>query len=386
MSKISFPSFSRVSLIGLAATLTTLIGTGCSSKTEKPILVGHIAPFSGSDKTLGEHGKQGIVLAVEECNQDDHKIAGQKVAVLHVDSQGKSEIAQAEADRLVSVNKVDGLVTLTTDQESERLARNVESTGIALVVCNPVISTSSETPLSVSLSPSQQGSMLARFAQGDDLKAKKAVLVIDTHLGISAEVANAFARSWSKEQAHAVEQWAYDSKDRFKDLAERVQKSSPDCVLLAGAAADLSPWRSALQAVNVKIPLIFAGPETMTGALQANREAGRGIYFATSYVPGEEDTDVGKAFAKKFQERFHEPPDLNAALAYDAAGLVFEAIRRSKANDGMTAREALAKIDTYTGLTGPFVIKDRVLRRTVFIAHLDDGGRAKVLKKFSPED
>jgi branched-chain amino acid transport system substrate-binding protein len=372
-------------ILGFVA-VAILVFAGCSSKTEKPILVGHIAPFSGSDKTLGERAKQGIVLAVDECNQDDRRIAGQKVAVLHVDSQGKSEIAQAEADRLVTVNKVDGLLTLTTDQESERLARNVESTSIALVVCNPVVPSSSETPLSVCLSPSQQGSSLARFAQGDDLKARKAAVVIDTRLGFAGEVANIFAKNWPKDQAHALEQWTYDSKDRIKDLAERVQKFNPDCVVLAGAAADLSPWRSALQAAGVKVPLIFAGPETMATALQSDREAGRGVYFATSYVPGEEDTDVGKAFAKRFQERFHEPPDLNAALAYDAAGLVFEAIRRSKANEGTTPREALAKIDSFTGLTGPFQIKDRVLRRTVYIARLDDGGRVKVVKKFAAED
>jgi branched-chain amino acid transport system substrate-binding protein len=372
-------------VLGFVA-ITAFAFAGCSSKTEKPILVGHIAPFSGADKALGERAKQGIVLAVEDCNQDDHRIAGQKVAVLHVDSQGKSDIAQAEADRLVSVNKVDGLLTLTSDQESERLARNVESTGIALVVCNPVVSSSGETPLSVSLSPTQQGSTLARFAQGDDLKAKKAAIVVNPRSAVATEVANTFAKSWSKEQGHAVEQWIYDSKDRFKDLAERVQKFNPDCVVLAGSVADLSPSQSALQAAGVKAPLIFAGPETMLGAHEADREAGSGIYYATSYVPGEEDTDVGKAFAKKFQERFHESPDVNAALAYDAAGLVFEAIRRWKASDNTTARETLAKIESYDGLTGPFKIKDHVLRRTVFIAHVDDGGRVKVLKKFSPED
>jgi len=143
-------------------------------------------------------------------------------------------------------------------------------------------------------------------------------------------------------------------------------------------------WRSALQAVGVKAPLIYAGPETMLGALQAGREAG--IYFATSFIPGEEDEKVGKAFAKKYQERFREPPDVNAVLAYDAAGLVFEAIRRSKGSDGTTAREALGKMDSYDGLTGQFVIKGHVLRRTVFIARLDDSGRMKFIKKFGPED
>ena len=41
---------------------------GCTAKNEPaPILVGHVAPLSGGDKARGEHGRQGIRLAVEEA-------------------------------------------------------------------------------------------------------------------------------------------------------------------------------------------------------------------------------------------------------------------------------------------------------------------------------
>jgi branched-chain amino acid transport system substrate-binding protein len=360
--------------------------TGCSSKAEKePILVGHIAPFSGSQKILGEHARQGIILAVEDCNQEDRRIAGQKVAVLHADSRGNAETLQAEADRLITVNKIMGLLALTTAEDSERLARSLEPSGIALVVCNPVVSTSNDSPLSVSLAPAQQGQALARFAQGEDLKAKQVAVLVDSRLSAETAVAAAFGKNWPRDQSHALEQWTYNRKEQFAELAGRVQKLAPEVVVLASAADDVAGLRAALQGAGVKAALIFAGAETTLATLLADRDAREGIYFATSYVPGEEAGDEGKAFAKKYEEHFHEAPDVNAVLAYEAAGLVFEALRRSKKNENDSARKSLAEIDSFPGVTGPLVIEDHVLRRTAFIAHLE-GGQIKVARRYKPED
>src|SRR5262245_11289407 len=94
----------------ILVTAGLLFLTSCSSKGEKePIYVGHIAPLSGSEKTWGEHAKQGILIAVQECNQEEQRIGGQKVAVLHTDSQGKTDQVQAEADRLITVNTIKAL-------------------------------------------------------------------------------------------------------------------------------------------------------------------------------------------------------------------------------------------------------------------------------------
>jgi branched-chain amino acid transport system substrate-binding protein len=363
-----------------------LLWTGCSSKAEKePILVGHIAPFSGPQKMLGEHARQGIILAVEDCNQDDRRIAGQKVAVLHADSRGNAETLQAEADRLITVNKIMGLLALATAEDSERLARSLEPSGIALVVCNPVVSTSNDSPLSVSLATAQQGQALARFAQGEDLKAKKVAILVDSRLSAETAVAAAFGKNWPRDQSHALEQWTYDRKEQFAELAGRVQKLAPEAVVLASAAADVAGLRAALQGAGVKAALIFAGAETTLATLLADRDSSEGIYFATSYVEGEEAGDEGKAFAKKYEEHFHEAPDVNAVLAYEAAGLVFEALRRSKKNENDSARKALAEIDSFPGVTGPLVIKDHVLRRTAFVARLE-GGQIKVGRRYKPED
>src|SRR5713226_7746845 len=103
---------------------------GCSSRSApEQILIGHIAPL---DQPAGAHAKQGILLAVEEINEGD-KVGGQKAAVVHVDSHGDGAIAQAEAVRLVTINKVVGLLLDAEPGRIERIAKELEPYSVPVV-------------------------------------------------------------------------------------------------------------------------------------------------------------------------------------------------------------------------------------------------------------
>src|SRR5262245_31581566 len=84
--------------------LAPLLLAGCSHGAgTEPIIVGHLAPFTGPDKVRGEHARQGIILAVEEVNNDNEKINGRSVEVHHADDQGSPSAAGDQTVRLVTV-------------------------------------------------------------------------------------------------------------------------------------------------------------------------------------------------------------------------------------------------------------------------------------------
>src|SRR5258708_20742788 len=94
-------SYRLVPLLTLAACL------GCSSKpSSEPILIGHVAPFSGADRPLGEHARNGILLAVKEVNADEERITGRKVEILHGDTRSDRDTLAATAVRLVTIIQV----------------------------------------------------------------------------------------------------------------------------------------------------------------------------------------------------------------------------------------------------------------------------------------
>src|SRR5712692_10186987 len=92
-----------------------------------PVLIGHLAPFSGPDKRIGEHAKQAILLAVEETNKEENRIAGRRVAVLHPDyPPDEPDKLQPLAVRLVTVNKAVALLGGLDANQARTLGKAVQ--------------------------------------------------------------------------------------------------------------------------------------------------------------------------------------------------------------------------------------------------------------------
>jgi branched-chain amino acid transport system substrate-binding protein len=66
-----------------------------------------------------------------------------------------------------------------------------------------------------------------------------------------------------------------------------------------------------------------------------------------------------RAFVKKFQSHFGgETPDAMAALGYDSAMILADAIKRAGSTDGAKIRDALAATKDFPGITGKTTIDD----------------------------
>jgi branched-chain amino acid transport system substrate-binding protein len=97
-------------------------------------------------------------------------------------------------------------------------------------------------------------------------------------------------------------------------------------------------------------------------------------------------TPHGQDFARRYQERFKEAPDLHAASAYDGARLLFEAMRRAKGTKPERLRETLLGLDNFDSLTGPLAIDkdDHGARRPVFVVQRQEGAQ-KVVKRYDAD-
>jgi ABC-type branched-subunit amino acid transport system substrate-binding protein len=132
--------------------------------------------------------------------------------------------------------------------------------------------------------------------------------------------------------------------------------------------------------------LILAGGEEHLAALQADREAGNGLYLATTYVT-DGATPQNQSFARDYQERFHEAPDVNAALAYDGVRLLLEAARRVGVPTPSQVRTEVAGFMSagFDSLTGTLTFdQNHSARRPLYVGRLQDG-QLKVIKRYDPD-
>ena len=83
-----------------------------------------------------------------------------------------------------------------------------------------------------------------------------------------------------------------------------------------------------------------------------------GTYFSTHFSP-EEKSPAGENFVKKFQAKYHEVPDAMAALGYDSAMVLFEAIKRAGTTEGPKLRDAIAATKDHLGITGKITLDEK---------------------------
>lgn len=358
---------------------------GCAGQGEPaPVLIGHVA--AQPEREGGGPAVRGIRLAVVEANKSPDQAAGRPVKVIHTDTLGKLEAFEAEAVRLARVNRVTALLGGTIPEEVERL----DAAGLPVVSpCGIRPRSAGEGVFCIGLSPARHGTLLARFAATELKATRPLVLANEEHEG-HALVAEAFARAFpavaGKQEAGQarprprVVRYAKDAD--LAELAGRARAEKTDAVLLAGPAADLRRLRKEL--TDAPVSLLFGGTD---GEVQAEELSGAGrVWLATAFTPEGKGSRI-EEFVKQYREAFGEVPGVQAALAYEGARLLFEAIRRTK--DNVTpdrVREELAQIKDFAGLAGPLSVgADGTFRRAAFVVRLADG-RAHVARRYGPEE
>jgi len=178
----------------LSIIIAALTLTGCASKSPpEPILIGHLAPFSGPDKALGAHAKQAIRLAVEEAIKDSSLPGGRPIAVLHPEySPGDLESLKAVAVRLITVDRVVGLLGDTDPAQARQLSRAAKDYEVPVVTSAQITADFSDKNLfSLNTSVYYRGQVLARFA-ANELKIDRAAILLDSRLPTGSALADAF--------------------------------------------------------------------------------------------------------------------------------------------------------------------------------------------------
>jgi len=98
-------------------------------------------------------------------------------------------------------------------------------------------------------------------------------------------------------------------------------------------------------------------------------------YLLTPYDPAiEEQLKAGQEFVKEYRERYKQTPDALAALGYDAAKILADAMTRAGSTDSGKVRDALAATKDFAGVTGQITIdNDRNAVKPAVVLKIDNG-------------
>ena len=96
-------------------------------------------------------------------------------------------------------------------------------------------------------------------------------------------------------------------------------------------------------------------------------------YF-TNFYSIEDKNPVSNAFVEAYKKEYGQTPDSMAAMGYDAAKLLVDAIKRADSTDAKKIKDALSATKNFSSVSGEMSLNDRHdAVRGVVIIELKDG-------------
>ena len=91
-------------------------------------------------------------------------------------------------------------------------------------------------------------------------------------------------------------------------------------------------------------------------------------------------------FVNDYKAKYGSTPDALAATAYDAARIMFDAVKRSKSLAGPDIRDALAATKDFPGVTGTVTFNEnRDAVKPIVMIEIKDGGTYAVRERVNVE-
>jgi branched-chain amino acid transport system substrate-binding protein len=373
-----------LSLAGVAA--LALSFSACQKASTNEILVGEFASLTGKEATFGISSHEGTVLAIEELNTAGG-LLGKQFKLITEDNQSKAGESTNAVNKLISkdgVVAILGEVASSRSMEAAPICQRVQIPQISPSSTNPKVTETGDYIFRVCFIDPFQGLVMANFAQ-KTLKAQKVAVFTDVKSDYSKGLAKFFKEGFTKSGGQIVAELDYNGGDKdFKGQLTAIKSANPEGVFVPGYYTDAALICIQAKEVGLTVPL-FGGDGWESDQLtKIGKESVEGTYFSTHYSP-DAGGDKGKAFVAAYQKRFGgKTPDAMAALGYDSAMILADAIKRAGKTDGPAIRDALAQTKDYEAVTGKITINaQRDADKSAVILKVE-GGKFKYIETIAP--
>jgi branched-chain amino acid transport system substrate-binding protein len=330
----------------------TLAACGQGSGGDK-ILVGHVASMTGDTATFGRSTDAGMRLAIEEINGAGG-VLGKPIELVTEDDRSVTEEARTVAQKLIQRDQVVALLgeiassrSLAAGPEAQRAQVPMISPGST----NPKVTEVGDYVFRACFIDPFQGSVMARFAM-DELKAKRLAILFDFKQDYSVGLAEFFRNKVKEQGGEIVADERYTSGDiEFRAQLTTIRSANPDAIFIPGYYTEVGLIAKQARELGITVPLLGGDGWDSEKTIEIGGDAVEGYYFSTHYAADSDDPRV-QDFVKRYTEKYSSTPDAMAALGYDTAKILADALTRAGTTEGPKLRDAIAATAGFQGVTG----------------------------------
>ncbi len=369
-------SFALV-LVGIAGLLA-----GCGSSTSKDIKIGMVYELTGNTASYGTSAANGAKLAFKEINASGG-VLGKQIQIVTADNKGEPSESANAMTKVITQDKVIAVTGFTVSScgiAASAVAEDNKMPFVAAATVNPGVTVDQRTgkvkeyTFRACFIDSFQGTVGANFAL-NGLKVKKAAIMTDSASDYSKGLTKIFKDAFTAGGGQILIEEAYLQKDQdYKSVLTKIKAQNPELLYIPGYYEDVGKIIKQARELGITVPILGADAwDSPTLVDLGGPQALNNTYF-TNFYSVEDKNPTSNAFVEAYKKEYGQIPDSMAAMGYDAAKLLVDAIKRANSTDANKIREALAATQNFLSVSGDMKLNathDAV--RGVVIIELKDG-------------
>jgi branched-chain amino acid transport system substrate-binding protein len=335
--------------------------TLCPQPTVK---IGLVAPFEGLYRPLGYEALYAAKLALGERNEQGG-VAGYLVELVALNDDQDPESAAQRAREMAVDPAIVGVIGHLGEETTVAVMPVYEEEGLALIV-----------PASTATEVTRNGRAgVFRLVADDCVIGKAAAQYAIGEMGARSIVAT----GGTKELVECFVVGMEGSGASFSQIEEGglislLDKERPDLLFFGGDALDGAQLLLDLRGAGLETEVLGGNGLNSSQLVQIAGDAAEGVTYVGVTPPL-----VEEHFAEAYEAFSGQPAGSYAPLAYDATGLLLDALERSVAEEGRPSREgviqALSATEGYEGVTGSISFDEtgQALQPAVYVFQIVGG-------------
>lgn len=370
---------------------------GCGGKAENELVIGEYGSLTGNDATFGQSTKNGVDLAMTELAKNDQgRIGGLKVRIVVEDDQGRAEEAATAVQKLVNQDRVVAVLGEVASSRSLAGAPICQQDGVPMITpssTNPRVTQVGDYIFRMCFLDDFQAHVMAQFA-AQNLDLKRVAILKDTKSDYSVGLAQFFTQSFASMGGTIVAEQAYTAGDQdFRAQLTAIKARDPQAIFVPGYYTEAGLIARQARELGIKVPLLGGDGWESEELIGIGGSALNGCYYSNHWALDKPDPKL-QAFLKEYRDAYNSDPDAIGGLAYDAAHVLFQSLRKLSDQDPETfanlssshagtegrkaaekkLRDLIATTTDFAGVTGTITLdENRNASKPAVVLAIKDG-------------
>jgi branched-chain amino acid transport system substrate-binding protein len=364
-------------VLALVLALLTFAPALSHTYSADPIRIGVFLSLTGATSAYGVSANNSFKLATDEVNNAGG-IDGRPVELITEDDHSNTDEVAGIVTKLIKQDKVHALLAETISTRAMAAAPVAQANQVVMIspaAVKPELTEHGDYIFRACFISPTEGEAVAAFVT-KKLKAKRAAIILDSKNDYAVVLTKFFNDYFIKMGGQIVNQQTYQATD--KDISAQIgsiNASKPEVIFAPGFYSTAALVAKEVKRQNSKAILIGSDGWDSPSLLDGAGNAFDGVYFPNHFWVGRNDA-VTRKFVADYKAKYGIAPDAGAAAAYDAARMLFDAIRRARSTDSSAIRDALAKTVNFPGATGRISLNSkRNADVPVYMLRIEKGGK-----------